>query len=131
MNSWRTPDMLPFGVGDMVMAFYPQLGRMASEYCGRVRSIEAEPAVGHTECFVELESWPMAAEGLYKPDTTENDWREAQPFWPLLQKLEAAHFRPAPFSGTGIQLTHAGQERVSGRRASGRRRCSARWRWPV
>ena len=85
----------------------------ASEYCGRVRSIEAEPAVGHTECFIELESWPMAAEGLYKPDTTENDWREAQPFWPLLQKLEAAHFRPAPFSGTGIQLTHAGQERVS------------------
>ena len=92
----------------------------ASEYCGRVRSIEAEPAVGHTECFVELESWPMAAEGLYKPDTTENDWREAQPFWPLLQKLEAAHFRPAPFSGTGIQLTHAGQERVSAHLSRGR-----------
>ena len=55
----------------------------------------------------------MVDEGLYKPDATEMDWREAQPFWPLLQKLETGHFITTPFSGVGIQLTHAGRERVS------------------
>ena len=57
---------MPFEVGDVGMAFHPQPGRQASEYLGRVISVDSDA----TEGAIRLQSWPQTQDS-YEPDVEE------------------------------------------------------------